>query len=303
MGKPSPPQPPDYIGAAKEQGAQNIQSAIATNFLNQASQIGPTGTLTYDYNYDKGLTLPGGQKIPATTATTVLSPEQQELYNQQTGISRALNELAQQGIGYVGEAANAPYDQSKFPQPVTSIDQGDAVAIRDRITNAMMERLQPYVDRDRAALENRLANQGITKGSEAYGWDQDIFNRGVNDQRIAALLAGGEEQQAEFSRGLAGGQFANEARARAIQEADYFRNQPLNMLNALRSGNQVTMPQFGSVTAGSNINPAPIYQATADQYGAALQAYQAQLAARGGMLGGLSSLAGLGAFGAFGGFK
>jgi SOS response regulatory protein OraA/RecX len=67
----------------------------------------------------------------------------------------------------------------------------------------MMQRLQPSIDRDRAALDTKLANQGITNGSSAYNNDQGVFQQGVNDQRIAALLAGDQEQQNDFNRGLA----------------------------------------------------------------------------------------------------
>jgi hypothetical protein len=186
-------------------------------------------------------------------------------------------------------------------------------------------------------MQNTLANQGITTGSEAWGYDQDSFNRGVNDQRLAALLSGDQEaqrlfsnamqmrgqgvneaisqgnfgnaaqaqqfgqnqqglqnynqaQQANFAQGLASAQFGNQARAQAIQEADYQRNAPLNMLNALRTGNQAQMPTFGNVTAGSNIAPAPIYQAANDQYAAAMAQYNAQQQANSGFLGGLASL-------------
>jgi hypothetical protein len=41
MSKPKAPPPPDYAAAATAQGAANTNSAIATNFLNQADQIGP----------------------------------------------------------------------------------------------------------------------------------------------------------------------------------------------------------------------------------------------------------------------
>ena len=124
------------------------------------------------------------------------------------------------------------------------------------------------------------------------GADQDSFNRGLNDQRIAALLAGDQEQQNQFNRGLTSATFGNQARQQAIQEADYFKNQPLNMLNALRSGNQVNMPQFSNWSGGAAIQAAPIYQATADQYQAALDKYKTQMSGAGGLLGGLASLGG-----------
>jgi len=95
-----------------------------------------------------------------------------------------------------------------------------------------------------------------------------------------------------FNQGLASRQFGNAARSQAIQEADYFKNQPLNMLNALRSGNQVSMPQFGNVSTGAQVQAAPIYAATNDQYNAQMDAYNAKMANYGALLGGLGSLGG-----------
>jgi hypothetical protein len=317
MGKPRAPRPPDYAAAATAQGQANTNSAIATNFLNQPNQVGPYGSMNYTYDYAGGHTLADGTVIPRTTATTTLSPDQQTLLDQNSQLSISLNNLAQQGVGYVGETANNPIDQNSLPGQVTSVTPAayrdsvgdeDYSAHRDRITDAMMQRLQPYIDRDREALATRQANQGITQGSKPWEADTDVFNRGVNDQRIAALLAGDQEQQmmwdqqqrglenynraqeATFGQGLAGGQFTNQARAQAIQEADYFRNQPLNMLNALRSGNQTNMPQFGNVSAGSQIQPAPVYAAANDQYQAALDAYRTRMQGFTGMLSGIGGI-------------
>lgn len=366
MSKPKSPPPPDYAAAAKEQGTQNINAALATNFLNQANQVGPMGSQTYAYDYNNGYRLPDGTIIPHATVTTQLNPDQQQLLDQQTGISKQLNDLAAKGIGYVGQAADMPpipggltplsqglartnFDADADPtqnQIAGSYDFSNVTAMpnrnefnqsRDQVTSAYMERLQPYIDRDRQALQSKLANQGITLGSEAYGADNDVFNRGVNDQRIAALLAGDQEAQrlfgnamqmrgqgvseamaqgnfgnqaqaqeygqnqqalqnynaaaqANFGQGLAASQFANQARAQAIQEADYARNAPLNMLNALRTGNQATMPQFGNVMGGATIAPAPVYNAAQDQYAAAMQQYQNKLQAQNGLMQGIAGI-------------
>lgn len=310
MGKPKAPNPPDYAAAATEQGKANVNSALASNYLNQVSQHGPYGSLDYSYDKTGGYTLPDGTVIPKVTATTTLSADQQKLLDQNNALSIQLNDLAGKGIGYVDQASSSPIDQSKLPSLQTglavdpssvlgqagdktlSAGNADAVGLRDKITNAMMERLSPYLEKQRDAMDTRLANQGITHGSEAWKWDQDTQNRAENDQRIAALLAGDNEQQQLFNQGLASSQFTNQARQQAIQEADYFKNQPLNMLNALRSGNQVTTPQFGNVAGGAQINAAPIYQATNDSYQAALQKYKADMAGNSGLLGGLASLGG-----------
>lgn len=292
MGKPKAPDPPDYAAAAREQGTANVGSAIASNFLNQANQVGPYGSLTYSYDPAHAMTLPDGTRVPQTTATTTLAPDQQHLLEQQTGISTQLNDLATRGIGYVDQAVGHPIDQSGLPARGTAPDPGGGTAQRDEITAAYMQRLQPYIDHDRAAMDTKLSNQGITHGSEAYGYDNDVFNKGVNDQRIAALLAGDAQQQNEFNRGLASSQFSNQARQQAIQEADYFQNQPLNMLNALRSGGQVNLPQFGNVSGGAGIAPAPVYQAAGDQYAAAMQNYQQRVAQQSGLMSGIAGLGG-----------
>lgn len=307
MGKPDAPDPPDYAAAAKEQGKANVGSAIATSFLNQIGQQGPYGTLAYNYDMANGYKLPDGTVIPKTTATTTLSPEQQKLLDQQTGISTQLNDLASQGIGYVADTVGSPASPSGLPSMATGLaksplpDKAEFNQSRNQVTDAYMERLQPYIDRDRAAMQNKLANQGINLGSEAYGADNDIFNRGVNDQRIAALLAGDQEAQrnfgnamsvatTDFGQGLSSGQFNNAARAQALQEQDYYRSQPLNMLNALRSGGQVNLPQFGNVSAGSNIAPAPIYQSAQDQYAAAMSQYQNKVAQQSGLMSGVAGI-------------
>ncbi len=366
MGKPKAPKPPDYAAAAEAQGEANLNSAVGSNVMNQINQVGPTGSLTYAY--DNFYTLPDGTKIPVATATTQLSPEQQQLYDQQTEMSSQLNQTALEGIGYVRDTANTPIDLSSLPSMAGNLAstqfqgqidptqlgiQGnydfsnvtnmpkpeDFNATRDQVTDAYMQRLQPYLDKQRSAMDSKLATQGITHGSEAYGWDNDILNRGENDQRIAALLAGDQASQnlfnnamgvrqqgvseavaqgnfgnaaqaqewgqnaqqgqfanqaaeAQFGQGLASSQFQNQARAQALQEQDYLRNQPLNMLNALRSGNQVTMPQFGNVSGGSQIQAAPIYAAANDQFNAQMQNYQAKLQQQGSFLSGLGSIGG-----------
>ena len=476
MGKPKAPEAPDYAAAATAQGEANLNSALASNFLNQVSQVGPTGSLTYTNDPSRSYTLPDGTVIPGTIATTTLSPEQQRLYDQNVALSTSLNDLAAQGIGYVGDAVSTPLDTSNLPALVgsvgntstgiqsqvpgtgyqtsvptttlqssvptaalqssipttnvqssvpttnvqSSVDFSNASAAptldsftgqRDQITDAMMARLQPYIDRDREALRTQLNNQGIGQGTEAYGWDMDQFQRGVNDQRIAALLAGDTEQQnlfnnamslrnqgtsealaagnfannaaaqefsqnlsagnfannaadQSFNQGLAAGNFANSAanqefnqslsagnfantaanqefnqslaagnfsnavsdamfnqqmaqagfnntaqqqeynqmlnsaslsnsaRTQGLQEAEFLRTEPLNILNALRTGNQASIPTFGNVGTGVGITPAPIYSATQDAYNSALQNYNIQAQQYGGLLGGLASLGG-----------
>ena len=421
MGKPKAPPAPDYTAAAQKQGEANLNSALATNYLNQPNQVGPDGSLTFSYDYENGQRLPDGTVIPRTTATTALSESQQKLYNQNNQISASLNDLAARGIGYVDQASANPVDGSGLPRMATApqsqimdglikptalngniADAGamagsvgnanlqnqydfskasraptfnDFATDRDRVTEALMSRMRPELDRQRQSREAVLANQGLNMGSEAYSREQGQLGQNENDAFMQSILAGTQEQQrqfgnamslrnqgtneamaqgnffntaqgtkfgqdmgiadlinqqqgqkfaqnaasaqfgndastqnfaqqmqalqmanqakeSQFNQGLASGQFQNQARAQALQEADYFKNQPLNMLNALRSGNQVSMPQFSNVSTGAQIAAAPVYAATNDQYSASMDAYKARMANQAALIGGLSSLGG-----------
>lgn len=339
MGKPKAPKAPDYAAAAKEQGIANTNSALATNYLNQPNQVGPDGSLIFSYDTAGGHTLPDGTVIPRTTATTTLSPAQQKLYDQNNAISTALNDLAQRGIGYVDQASQNPIDQNSLPglnsapaprdfkdtMDLSGVSRAptfdDFATDRDRVTEALMSRMRPELEKQRKARETVLANQGLNMGSEAYRGEQDQLGQNENDAFMQSILAGTQEQQrqfgnamdlrnqgfgeaksmmdtynlaqeAEFGQGLASSQFGNAARSQAIQEADYFKNQPLNMLNALRSGNQTQMPTFGNVATGASIAPAPVYAATNDRYNADMQAYEQKMAGFNALLGGLGQVGG-----------
>ena len=107
-------------------------------------------------------------------------------------------------------------------------------------------------------MQAQLANQGITQGSEAYNNAQDAFGRQKNDAYSQAALSGiGIGQQ---------------ARQQALQEQEFGRTEPINIINSLRTGNQVQLPSF--------VNSAQ-QQTTAgpDLLGAANAKYQGQLGA------------------------
>jgi hypothetical protein len=103
-----------------------------------------------------------------------------------------------------------------------SVGDDDFEAARHRVEQALFSRLDPQIERDREAMFTRLANQGITQGSEAWRNSIDDFQRGVNDLRMQAILAGGQEQSRLFGMDVTQGQFANQAQAQ-----QYAQNQAL----------------------------------------------------------------------------
>ena len=119
-------------------------------------------------------------------------------------------------------------------------------ADRGRVEEALYGRLNPQLSKERANVEQRLADQGIRYGSQAYASAMDDYNRQANDLRLGVTAAGGAEQQRmmdmaaqragfqnaaqqqEFTQKFGRAQFANEAQKAQFQEtlqAGQFANQ------------------------------------------------------------------------------
>ena len=89
---------------------------------------------------------------------------------------------------------------------------GDPNQSRDAVQQALLSRINPELERERAALESRLANQGITMGSEAWNTGMQDYSRAANDARFGAILNAGNEQSRVFNLGLQQAGLGNEAR-------------------------------------------------------------------------------------------
>ena len=72
--------------------------------------------------------------------------------------------------------------------------------------NAQMQRNQPFEDRRRDRLTNKLSNQGIFAGSEAFGESMRDLERGENDFRLGAQQNATAQQQAQFGMDMQGRQ-------------------------------------------------------------------------------------------------
>ena len=121
MGKPKTPKALTMQLLRQHKARRISTRRWQSNFLNQVSQVGPTGSLTYTNDPSRSYTLPDGTVIHGTIATTTLNPEQQRLYDQNVALSTSLNDLAAQGVGYVGDAVSTPLDTSNLPALVGSV--------------------------------------------------------------------------------------------------------------------------------------------------------------------------------------
>ena len=261
-GKGSAPATPDYTGAAQATAAGNKDAAISAAESNRVNQYTPYGNLTYN---QYGTSATGN---PLWSATQTLSPAEQQKLDANNGLSQSLLNTAQHGVGQVDQLlSNTGLNESKLAQP--SI-QGQAVQ------DAIMSRLRPELDRQQAGLDTQLANQGIMRDSEAYNNAQQRQSQNANDLMTQAALQGINTGQAARQQGVAE-QYAAQSR-------------PLDIVNALRTGNQVQNPSFVNVPQQQTTAGPDLLGAAQGQYNAQMGQYNAQQQGRNNLMSGLFSL-------------
>ena len=325
MGKSSAPPTPDYIGAANATAAGNLDAARAAADANRVNQVTPYGNLTYTHdsgstlnqsaydqamqNYQNQLSsynaggsgssggtqgigwknansgsamqkpvmpnqadyMTGGNPDSGWTATTSLTPAQQSILDKNNALSGGLLDTAQSGLNYAQGVMSQPgVDTSKLPQ--VGINPGQTYQ------DAMMSRLQPQIDRENQQSDAQLANQGVMPGSVAYNNAKQVLNQSHNDLLNNATVQG-------FNTGLAANQ-------NSFQQQSYNQMQPINVINALRTGSQVQGPQFTNVPQQQTTAGPDILGATNSLYNAQLGNVNAQNASSANTTSGLIGLAG-----------
>lgn len=120
--------------------------------------------------------------------------------------------------GNVAQNIGQQIDTSKLPE--LQINPGQTAQ------DAIMARLTPQFERRQQQLETQLANQGIAPGTEAWKNAQYDLNTARTDAETQAALQGINVGQS--------------ARQQALQELSFLKNDPLNTMQALKSGTQLT---------------------------------------------------------------
>ncbi len=281
----SAPQAPNPAATAAAQGAANKDTAIAQATLNRIDEYTPYGNSVYSPT--------GGTDVNGITPykrTTTLDPAQQSIVDKQTAISGQLNDLAGNQISRVGDAISQPFSYSGMPAAPTADSTARQQTI-DALYGQATSRLDPRFAQDQTQLQTDLANQGIGVGSTAYNSSLESFGRPKNAAYTSALnqaiASGGGEQSRLF--GLQGNE-----RTRAIQEAAYLRNTPLNEASALMgAGGGITNPQF-SPAPQTAIGSTDVTGPTALAYQGQMNAYNQRVGSSNAAMGGLFGLAGAG---------
>ena len=242
--KATPPPVPDYAAAAQQQGAANIEAARATAKLGNPNIYGPLGSQTISYEGD----------IP--TIRQSLTPDAQATLGAQQGVERSLAELGQQGVAQAKEILGTPFNpnlpgiDTSIAESVSPVNQATynagsaqrsvagptfqqgidtsgiaAMPVNAGMTGqqAIMSRLQPQLTQNENATRQRLANQGLVTGGEAYENEMRTMGQNRNDLELQAAAQGinldAMMNQQGFGQAQARGQFGNEAQQSQFQSA------------------------------------------------------------------------------------
>ena len=259
------PKAPDTVGAAQATAAGNLEAARATAAANRVNQYTPYGNLVYaPTEVDRY-----GNQLYQVTQT--LSPAEQQKLDLSNKLESGLLGTAQTGLDYAAGVLSKPgVDMSKLPN--MPINAGETYS------DAIMRRLQPSMTAAQKSFDTKMANQGIAPGTEAYANAAREFQQGQNDLLTSAVVQG-------MGTGL-------NAQQQAFQQAAYNQMQPINVINALRTGTQVDNPNYVGTPQQANTGGADLLSAANQQYQNQLAGYNANQAASGNFWGGLMGLGG-----------
>lgn len=279
-GKGSPPAP-DYTGAANAQAAASKEITRDTTYANRPSINTPWGSQTW--NTGQTVDPSSGQNVTSWTQDISLSPDQRAAEADQQEITRGRSAAAKNLLGQATNAFGSPMDWSKLPGTPGSIEDAQKGAFA-----TMSAALQPQRDQSEAGLENKLANMGLPRGSEAWSRAKEQMSR-ENDATDRGLM----------SHAMAEGRNSTTAqmalRNNAIAEEAQRRGMSLNELNALLTGQQVSMPQgmSGAPSSTANASQTPDLLGAAQAQGNfSSQQAAASAGGTGAAIGGVAALAG-----------
>ena len=328
MGKGSAPEAPDYTAAAKATAQGDLANAQIAQYQNMVNQYTPQGSVEYspeitgytdasgkqmslsDYNRLKAQPRTRdvidpftGKKMNADgfkaedwipinkwSQTVKMSPVEQAAFDRNNAINAELGKVATQGVGYVQDALDKPLSYSDLQQigSPQQLQQQASDAAYAHATRYM----DPMFDRRQRMTDNQLSNMGITRGSEAWKEGQDDLAR----ERDASYE---QARNLAYGQGMQGAsQLFNQStgkRQQEINERQSLRQDPINMLNAVRTGQQMSVTNQPNVATSSpssmaTTGGADLMGAASAQHNAAMASYNAQQAGSSALTSGLMGL-------------
>jgi hypothetical protein len=277
MGK-SAPAAPDYTGAAKEQATASADITNQQTWANRPTLNTPWGSQTWDTS--SAVDPATGKPVTQWTSNINLTPEQQAALDSQQNIQQGRSNAAETLLGQATSNFQKPIDWNSLPAQAGSVtpgqmgtsptgadatvrnldaptssrpfsfgvDQGNIQtsvgatpeAVRQQAQDAVWNAQKGGLDQQRSDLENQLANQGLSRGSEAWNREETRMDDAYARARLQAVDAGRQEAAQMFGQNLQSGQFTNAAQAQDFGQD--FQNAGMN--------NQAIQQQFAQDMSG-----------------------------------------------------
>lgn len=285
-GKSDAPAAPDYVGQANATAAGNLNAARSQTAANRIDQVTPYGSIKYTQGdgFDEDaynmaveryhqlnsalddnpngiqmrqyLSAIGQSPSAPNRSDFIKNPDHwsSSIELSETG-KQLLDAYNQASLGLAGLQGQA---MDRVRSTLSSPFESGGMAAWDKAANLIKNRNRDSLNQQQAALDTKLANMGLTPGSEGWQIQQQQFAKQRNDADMAAELAGGQMSNQVFQQDLA---------ARMV---------PLNELNALRSGSQVTNPTFFNPGNQSQTSGPDLLGASQGQYNAQMNQVNAQ---------------------------
>lgn len=272
MGKSAPQAPPapDYAAAATAQGKANLQGAQQGAVLSNPNIVSPYGNQTVTW----GAPDPNNpDSTQQATVTQSLTPAAQAALDAQQQVQLGESQLAQQGLTQASGILGKPF-QYQGPGVQTSVGASPAIqgsvgqapglnyGLQNKVDTsgiaampvnagttaqqAIMARLNPQIEQNNAADQQRLANQGLRPGSAAYDNAMRTEQQGNNDLYNQAALSGINVDMSANNQGY----------QQALSNANLY-NQTTGQFNATAGqqfGQNLQSGQFANQAAGQAFN-------------------------------------------------
>jgi hypothetical protein len=329
MGKKSGPPAPDYVGAAREQAAGDQRMLDRQTTANRPDVYTPWGSQTWTKTTTGDSDHSGEDRWSSTIS---LTPQQQRALDDQMAIQEGRSGAARSLLSQASSAFQTPFSWGSIPavpqqiqarqlgtntanpnMPNMSGPQGTPSEWRQRGQQAALDFQKPLFDEQRTSLENQLANQGLSRGSEAWNremrrvddaqsraalqafdsgrqessmlFGQDLSSRQFenlaaqqNFQNLMALAQQGDQRAAqELEMQIRAGSFNQNLRQQGISEEQMRRSMPLNELNALLTGQQVQNPNMPQTPMAGRAQGPDLLGAAQQQYNAGLDSFNARM--------------------------
>ncbi len=278
---PDTPSTNDYMRVARQQANLGRDLIRETTAANRPNQYTPYGSSVWqdlgDNRWQQTVELPETQQAALES-------------QQRVGLGRS--ELAESLLGRTSDEFGAPIQWEAMETNELGTGADARQAAEDALYGRTTSRLDPMWEQREEQTYNRLWNQGLRPGDEA--WDTAMANMGrqrtdaYQTAAREAAIYGGREAERQFGMDF-------KRRQQAIAEQLQRRGASLNEINAILTGQQVAAPGMPTFQRAGTPAPPDLMGAMNMGYQSELDRYNAQNMQDQGLMSGLLGIANAGA--------